>query len=107
ILPMIRRCKTIDPQADIQRSFPSRIRKRKNGRLNLVPRRGSLLCCGMISLSIAFSYNSTAQVIGNWNFNNTINGTGSIYNSVSSATFSAAVPSTSFNGGTEYYGHNG
>jgi hypothetical protein len=61
----------------------------------------------MISLSIAFSYNSSAQVIGNWHFNNTTNGTGGIYNSVSPATFSAAVPSTSFNGGSEYYGHNG
>ena len=47
-----------------------------------------------------------SQTVGNWNFNNTINGTAGTYNTVSVANFSAAVPTKAHNG-TEYYGENG
>ena len=49
----------------------------------------------------------TAQAIGNWTFNNTLSGTPGLYNTVSSADFSASVPTRSFNSGTEYFGENG
>jgi hypothetical protein len=61
----------------------------------------------ILGLSVAFPSETAAQVIGNWNFNNTNNGSGSTYNTASSAAFAPAVGSTAFNGGTEYYGHNG
>ncbi|MEO5593478.1 MAG: hypothetical protein ABIR15_16850 [Chitinophagaceae bacterium] len=48
-----------------------------------------------------------AQNIGNWTFNNVLSGTPGLFNTVSSADFSASVPTRSFNGGTEYYGENG
>ncbi len=47
-----------------------------------------------------------SQTVGNWNFNNTINGTAGTYNTVSVANFSAAIPTKTHNG-TEYYGENG
>ncbi len=47
-----------------------------------------------------------SQTVGNWNFNNTINGTAGAYNTVSVANFSTAVPTKAHNG-TEYYGENG
>jgi hypothetical protein len=49
----------------------------------------------------------SSQVIGNWDFTNTITGTGSSFNSVSNADFSPSIPVRAFNGGSEYYGHDG
>ena len=48
-----------------------------------------------------------AQSIGNWTFNNVLTGTPGLFNTISSADFSVAVPIHSFNGGTEYFGENG
>ena len=47
-----------------------------------------------------------SQTVGNWNFNNTINGTAGTYNTVSVADFSAAIPTKAHNG-IEYFGENG
>ncbi|RYG02956.1 MAG: hypothetical protein EOO02_09450 [Chitinophagaceae bacterium] len=54
-----------------------------------------------------FSQAGYSQLIGSWNFNNTINGVPGSNNTVSIADFSTGVPSTSFNGGMEYFGQNG
>jgi hypothetical protein len=48
-----------------------------------------------------------SQTIGNWTFNNTITGTGSTNNTVSTADFSAGIPGRAFNGGGEYFGEGG
>jgi len=48
-----------------------------------------------------------AQNIGNWTFNNTLTGTPGSFNTISTADFSAGVPTHSYNGGTEYFGENG
>jgi hypothetical protein len=49
-----------------------------------------------------------AQItVGNWNFNNTLNGTAGGNNTVSPASLSPSIPSAAYNGGTVYYGENG
>lgn len=48
-----------------------------------------------------------AQTIGNWNFNGSITGSAGIFNTVTTADFSASVPTHAFNGGAEYFGENG
>ncbi|MEP7277632.1 MAG: hypothetical protein ABI813_03220, partial [Bacteroidota bacterium] len=50
---------------------------------------------------------TTAQSIGGWTFNNLLTGTPGLYNTISTADFSAGIPTRAFNGGTEYYGQNG
>lgn len=50
---------------------------------------------------------SMSQPVGTWTFNSTLNGTGGTYNTVSTADFSAGIPTRAFNGGGEYYGENG
>jgi hypothetical protein len=61
----------------------------------------------LIALLILSSNIVFAQPIGNWTFNNILTGTVGTHNTVSIADFSAAVPTHSFNGGTEYFGENG
>lgn len=50
---------------------------------------------------------ASAQTIGNWTLNNTLGGTGTALNTVSAISAGPGVTSTSFNGGTEWYGQNG
>ena len=48
-----------------------------------------------------------AQTLGQWDFTNTTAGTAGTNNTVSTANFSAAIPTLSFNGSSEYYGQDG
>jgi hypothetical protein len=59
-----------------------------------------------IGLLLLFAV-ASAQTIGNWTLNNTLNGTGSAFNTVSPISAGPGIPSTAFNGGTEWYGQNG
>jgi hypothetical protein len=61
----------------------------------------------VISMMLVLSLAVQSQVIGTWNFNGTTSGTAGSFNTVSVADFSPAVPTRSFNAGSEYYGHNG
>ena len=62
-----------------------------------------LMVVGMLLITAALP----AQNIGNWTLNNTLTGTGGSFNSVSAISAGSAVPTTAFNGGTEWYGQNG
>ena len=62
--------------------------------------------CSML-LQALITLPCLSQTIGNWTFNNILTGTGGTYNTVSSAGFSAGIPTVSFNGSVEYYGENG
>lgn len=48
-----------------------------------------------------------AQNVGNWTLNNTLAGTGTPLNTVGNVSAGPGIGSTSFNGGTEWYGQNG
>ncbi|RYY18156.1 MAG: T9SS type A sorting domain-containing protein [Chitinophagaceae bacterium] len=61
----------------------------------------------LVVIILTINLSIHAQVIGSWNFTNTISGIAGSFNTVSSADFSPAVPTRAFNGGTEYYGHDG
>lgn len=58
-------------------------------------------------IALLQSINGSAQNIGSWNFNNIKSGVSGTNNTVSIADFSPSMPSTAFNGGTEYFGENG
>lgn len=45
-----------------------------------------------------------SQTIGNWNFTGSTSGTGNTYNTVSIADFSAAIPTRTYHGASEYFG---
>jgi len=62
---------------------------------------------GFLLSSLAFLPAAQAQTAGNWNFNGTLAGTAGSSITVSGASLGTGIPSTSFNGGTEYYGENG
>jgi hypothetical protein len=62
---------------------------------------GSVLLLALITIP-CFS-----QTIGNWPFTGSASGTGGTYNTVSAATFSAAIPTKQFNSGVEYFGEDG
>ena len=62
---------------------------------------GSVLLLALITIP-CFS-----QTIGNWPFTGLTTGTGGTYNTVSAASFSAAIPTKQFNGGGEYFGEDG
>jgi len=62
---------------------------------------------GSTLLLIASSIYANSQSIGTWTFDNTLAGTGSSTNTVSSATFGPDIPDVAFNGGTEYFGESG
>lgn len=66
-----------------------------------------LYACLLLFLCHASQLQLSAQAIGNWTFNNTLSGTPGLYNTVSNADFSAAIPTRSFNSGVEYFGENG
>jgi hypothetical protein len=68
----------------------------------IVPTR-LLIFIGMLLLGAV----SSAQTIGNWTFNNILTGTGSALNTVSAISAGPGIPTTAFNGGTEWYGQNG
>lgn len=57
--------------------------------------------------TIIFPLFVSSQVIGNWSFTNTIAGTSGTLNTVSTADFSPSIPSRAFNGGSDYFGHDG
>ncbi|MFT3703406.1 MAG: hypothetical protein QM802_13600 [Agriterribacter sp.] len=61
----------------------------------------------LIFLICFFSLSAFAQNAGNWNFNNTLAGTGGSNNTVSAASLSSAIGSGAYNGGTVYYGEDG
>jgi len=63
------------------------------------------LLSGLLLLALHLAHGQ--PTIGNWTFNNTLSGTHGLNNTVSAGSFSAGIPTTSFNGGTEYYGENG
>lgn len=69
----------------------------------------SMICkpLGGLWLMVVTTLTANAQSVGNWNFNNILSGTGSAYNTVSAASFSAGIPTTAFNGGAEWFGENG
>ena len=56
---------------------------------------------------IIFPLFVSSQVIGNWGFNNSLAGTSGALNTVSTADFSPSIPTRAFNGGTDYFGHDG
>ena len=49
----------------------------------------------------------SAQTAGNWNFNNVLTGTPGSHISTPNFSFGSAIPLSSFNGGTEWYGEGG
>ncbi len=70
----------------------------------------ALIIVKRLSAFIGLLFCSTAafaQNIGNWTLNNTLNGTGTAQNSVSPISAGPGVPTTAFNGGSEWYGQNG
>ena len=50
---------------------------------------------------------ASAQTAGNWNFNNTLNATPGAHLSAPAFSFGSAIPLSSFNSGTEWYGEGG
>ena len=50
---------------------------------------------------------SLAQNAGNWNFNSTLNGTPASSVTVSAMSLGSAIPTNTFNSGTEWYGEGG
>lgn len=67
-------------------------------------------CISFTSIIIAITFFATtafSQTVGNWNFNNTLAGTGGSNNTVSSALLSASIASGAYNAGTVYYGEDG
>jgi hypothetical protein len=62
--------------------------------------------CSVMLLSL-ITFPCLSQNIGNWTFNTTLTGTGGTNNTVSTADFSASIPSKVFHGSGEYYGENG
>lgn len=59
-------------------------------------------------ISCTISVTGQAQaVIGNWNFNNTLAGTGSTYNTVSAASLNSTITSSGYYNNTMYYGAGG
>lgn len=67
----------------------------------IVRRQLPVICC------LLWFGTASAQTIGNWTLNNTLGGTGSALNAVSAISAGPGVSSTSFNGGSEWYGQNG
>ncbi|HTE24255.1 hypothetical protein [Flavitalea sp.] len=61
----------------------------------------------LLTMMLTINLASYAQVIANWTFTGTITGSAGSFNTISIADFSPAVPTRAFNGGTEYYGHDG
>lgn len=66
---------------------------------------GKYVCSLLLQAMIALPCFS--QTIGNWTFTNSMAGTGGTFNTVSTADFSAGIPSKVFNSSSEYYGENG
>jgi hypothetical protein len=66
---------------------------------------GKQLCSVLLLALITIP--CVSQTIGEWAFTNTTAGTGSTYNTVSAASFSAAIPIKQYNGGNEYFGEGG
>lgn len=56
---------------------------------------------------ILFPLLLSSQIIGEWTFSSTTNGTSGTFNTVSIADFSPAIPSKAYNAGSEYFGHDG
>lgn len=61
----------------------------------------------ILSLIVSPFISQSQSVIGNWNFNNTLVGTGGSNNTASNASLSAAIPSGQYNGGNVYFGEGG
>lgn len=61
----------------------------------------------LLILTQSFTAFLVAQNVGNWTLNNTLAGTGTPLNTVGNVSAGSGIGSTSFNGGTEWYGQNG
>ncbi|HEY4155337.1 MAG TPA: hypothetical protein VGM24_07910, partial [Puia sp.] len=62
--------------------------------------------CGLLLTGILFPFLMQAQV-AQWNFNNTLNGTGSANATVKPALLGSAITQGDYNGGTVYFGEGG
>ena len=61
----------------------------------------------LLAVVISPAFLDAQITVGNWNFNNTLNGTTGGNNTVSAASLSPSIPSADYNGGTVYFGENG
>ncbi|HVY75867.1 MAG TPA: T9SS type A sorting domain-containing protein [Puia sp.] len=64
------------------------------------------LYCLIVSVA-CLPFPAQAQTVANWNFNNTLAGTGSANSTALNASLGSAIGSGAYNGGTVYYGEGG
>ncbi|OQP56336.1 T9SS type A sorting domain-containing protein [Niastella populi] len=76
-----------------------------NGRPARLCRIGKYVCSVMLHSMIVLP--CLSQTIGHWNFTGSTTGTGNTYNTVSNADFSAAIPTRTYHGASEYFGEGG
>ena len=75
-----------------------------NGRPARLCRIGKYVCSVLLHSMIVLP--CLSQTIGNWNFTGSTSGAGGTYNTVSNADFSAAIPTRTYHGASEYFGES-
>lgn len=76
-----------------------------NGRPVRLCRIGKYVCSVLLHSLIVLP--CLSQTIGNWTFTGSTAGAGGTHNSVSNADFSAAIPTRTYHGASEYFGEGG